>query len=297
MKSAARYPILIGLFTTVLIGSLGCAANRPYALALPPPPPEEVKAQLVTIGVVSKGFPQKLVYSTPAADAADGAAEGARYGLSMVWPPPPDAGIIFYPIFYPAVLAVTLAAGAVVGAVIMPPAAEVDQAEVALTQAWADLNVTEAMRDRLVQATRGYTRYIFVPIPEPNPAASGEQPNYYSRDRDRYYSLAREGVDTILEISGGTISLAAGERAGRINPSLMLLTTVRARLLRSVDSTVLYAYTAEYRGATHTFTEWGANNAQMFCDEINRGYHRLAADIVDQVFGTAASPRIALKAP
>lgn len=105
---------------------------------------------------------------------------------------------------------------------------------------------------------------------------------------------ASQGMDAILEISVREVGLI-GE--GCINPPLALFVTVRTRLIRLADGRVPYAQTFEYRTKERTFAEWASNNAQSFREELDRAHQRLAADIVAQLFGTAASHQVAVKSP
>ena len=75
-----------------------------------------------------------------------------------------------------------------------------------------------------------------------------------------------------------------------VNPRLTLLMSVGATLLRPGAGTVLYDHTFEYRSQEgRVFTEWAANHAQVFREEMDRAYSRLAGDIATQLFGSAAT--------
>jgi hypothetical protein len=59
---------------------------------------------------------------------------------------------------------------------------------------------------------------------------------------------------------------------------------VRGRLIRTADKVVLYDNTWKYEGGSHVFSEWAANNAQLFAGEFDRAYDELASQVVDTIF-------------
>ena len=118
------------------------------------------------------------------------------------------------------------------------------------------------------------------------PAAAEQGPAALNEEVS-YRLLAREGIDTILEISVLALGLA-GEWG--VNSPLAVFMTVRTRLIQVVDDTALYDSTSKYRSTTdkfietHKFTEWAANNAQPFREELVRAYQSLARKIVEELF-------------
>lgn len=270
MKTAARHPLLIGLFMTVLAGSLACAHTAS------PPRSEPVGTHIGRIGIVAVQDSFSLALpNKPARGAWAGAGKGALTGMVGSIEAGFEAGgwntlggMVFSPGFG--------ALGALIGAAMAPSAAAVDEAEAALTQATVDLK--PEMHGHVMGVAQSYPSHAFVLLPPSDPP---------SRDEQYYRSLSREGVDAILEIAQPTIALKG---SGEINPSLKLSITVGTNLIRTEDSTSLYAGSLEYQGGTRTFTEWGANDAQAFREEVDRTIEGLAKEILTHLFGPAASP-------
>ena len=71
---------------------------------------------------------------------------------------------------------------------------------------------------------------------------------------------------------------------GMINPSVRLVVTAQARLIRTHDKKELYIVRFEYWGARMTVPEWASNDAQPVRDGIDRAALALAEQIVDAVF-------------
>ena len=71
---------------------------------------------------------------------------------------------------------------------------------------------------------------------------------------------------------------------GMINPSVRLVVTAQARLIRTHDKKELYIARFEYWGARMTIPEWASNDAQPVRDGIDRAALALAEQIVDAVF-------------
>ena len=70
----------------------------------------------------------------------------------------------------------------------------------------------------------------------------------------------------------------------QINPNLSLGMEVRGRLIRTVDKSVLYDNTWKYEGGSHVFAEWAANDAQLFAEEFERAYDKLAGQLSSSIF-------------
>jgi len=51
-------------------------------------------------------------------------------------------------------------------------------------------------------------------------------------------------------------------------------------LIRASDGTELYAETVEYRGSSSTFTQWAADEARLFREELDRASANIAESIV-----------------
>ena len=222
--------------------------------------------------------------------AVAGAVLGAPYG---------PAGMVIVGLYGGAVGVFLSPVGALVGsaagAVKAVPAETVKTAEAALKNALADVKLHEALRDEVVQVARDRTSHPFVLLPEQGPTSVGEQASYRS--------LADEGIDSVLEISVGSIGFVTERRKEpdsknigfvsvewAVNPPLALVITARARLIRVRDDAELFVPTFEHRSTPRAFTTWGDNNAQEFREELERASKSLGERIVNELSGPAASP-------
>jgi len=94
--------------------------------------------------------------------------------------------------------------------------------------------------------------------------------------------LASQGIDTALEIQ----SLDPGLKGnGGVNPSLALCADVRANLVRVRDGLELASIPLKYRSKKHKFTEWAANDARLFREEIGRCNQTVAEEIANEIAG------------
>jgi hypothetical protein len=277
MKTLGKQLRSVGLVVTLFLGSLGCS----HAPVGPSPLSAEIRGQLGNLGVAYQGPASLTVQAKPVRGAAQGAGTGAmtalvgtfQAALSGGGHPMGSAGLIM---LSPGFVAI----GALLGAALAPSAEAVEEAETLLDLAVADPDLPAAVRDHIVQAVQGQNPQATVVLPDPAPAAEDE----YLVEAIR----SREGIDTILEIQGPTIGL--WKEGGPINPSLRLSVGVSTRLIRAADRDVLYTFSPEYRGETRTFTDWAADNAQAFREEIPRASEAIAAQIVTQLFGPDPSP-------
>jgi hypothetical protein len=147
-------------------------------------------------------------------------------------------------------------------------------------------------REALFRVATTHTGQTLVLLPDPGPATPSEAP--------RYQPLAAHGIDTVLEITVQRIALrrqaATGGRdllsisAADLNPYLTLVVTTQQRVVRTAEGTVLYEYTGEHTGREGTFTDWGANDAQLLREGLDQLFQEIAGEIVAQVFGVVVPP-------
>ena len=93
--------------------------------------------------------------------------------------------------------------------------------------------------------------------------------------------MVSQGVDSILEISVLTVGLTGD---WDVNPSLAMAITGRTRLIRAQDGTEIHASTLAQNGGMRMFTEWAADDARLFREELDRGLQNLAEEIVREYF-------------
>ncbi len=275
-----RYSLLTCLSLVLLTGSSGCA-SAVHLYLLPPPPSEAVRSQLGTIGVVSARSIAEAKVETPAKGWASGAWKGAGHGA---WAgAKPGVFIADHSSRLEALaagIAIGLAGamigvipGSIHGALTALATATVEQADATLEVAISNFKAQCTTRDHVIKVAQDQTRYRFVLLAEQVPAALTKEVSYRP--------LPETGIDTIFEISVPTVSLAAALGA---NPSIRLSMTVRARLVRAVDSEVLYDSTLEYSGGERLFTQWASDNAQPLREELDIGYKGLVEKTVDELF-------------
>ncbi len=262
---------------TLLIALAGCAVRpRP----LPPPPSEQTRATLGIVGVVSGGVSPKTELEPPTRGRDSGAAKGAAAGAlgsiavgCLAGPSGGDplglalfcaAGVALAPVFG--------LSGAIYGAVVAESAATVAEAEASLTQALTEVKVQEALRDRVLLVARDQTPHPVILLEETDPTAR----TVGLRDPPS----AEGSPDTFLEVRATALRFVGGG----INPPLALVMNVETRLVPAEDRGTHYEATLEYRSRTRKFTEWAADNAQPFREELERAVHSLAGRIVEEVF-------------
>ena len=282
--------LVVPTLVTLLIGQLGCA-SRPIRV---PPPSDQPKPQLGTVGVVSaRSTPESKYWTSTDAGrgAVEGFSKGAKTGAKVgFWPGAVAGGLAGAP-FGPVGVAlgffvvggatagasalvaapVGAAAGAIKGAVKAPPRATVKKAEADLKTILADLNIQEAMRDQVVQLAREQTHDVVV-LADQGPTAHDKKPSYRS--------LATEGIDTILELGVSAIELSG---PWGVHPRGALLMTVRARLVCVTDGMELYTRDFEYAGGTSPFVDL-ADNPGPLREELQLAYQSLAKEIVGELF-------------
>jgi len=283
MKVIIQYTTLICLFLLLLIGELPCTPRHSIQ---PPPPPEEIRSQLGTIGIVSAHFIPESEFVMPAsgtgAGARRGLVKGAGIGGSLLSgggsvgsQGAPCVACFLLPVAGVVVGAVVGAVvGTVVGGVTALPAATVDEAEATLKKALTDIKVQETLMERVVNVARDQTPYLFITIKELGPISPDEQISYCF--------LATDGINTILEISVLKFGLVGSK--WDINPDLMLFMSVRVRFIRVSDGAELYVHTFEFKESKHSFIEWTASNAETFCRELDYAHAILANEIVETLF-------------
>jgi hypothetical protein len=94
-----------------------------------------------------------------------------------------------------------------------------------------------------------------------------------------YVDLGASGVESVLEIGVSAIALRLVDRE-----DLQLVIKVPVRLVKTEDGTELYATTLDYVSGDRHYSEWIANDADLFRKALDRGYRRLAVKIVDKLF-------------
>ncbi len=259
---------------TLLISLAGCAVGpRP----LPPPPSEQTRATLGTIGVVSTrsspdvGWPPTRRRGSEAAKGAAGGALasilGGLYAGAMSGQP---LGLVLGAAAGVALAPVIGLGGAIYGAASAEPAPGVAEAEASLTQALTEVKVQEVLRDRVFLVARDQTPHLVILLEETGTRTEG-LPGLPS---------AEGAPDTFLEVGVVELRLVGSG----IDRPLALVVNVETRLLLPEKRGTLYEASLEYRSRTRKYAEWAADNAQPFQEELDRAVHSLAERIVEEVF-------------
>ena len=247
---------------------LSCATTP----QIPFSPPEELRANLGTIGVVSASFQPEIRLDKPKGKGA-AAWHGAGVGAALV----ASAGNGCYGIGcagFLAAIPVGAAIGSIVGAFMGISKDKMRETEEALNGYLLTLNFQETMRVRFLATAREETPYPFVLLEARGPNALDEEVTYDS--------LSDRGIDTVLEISVRRCALWG--RRDVIDPLLRLRLAVGVRLIRVKDTKVLYSnvFIDEW-GEPFKFSDWGADDALQFREAVTRSFQYLASEIVKTI--------------
>jgi len=111
-----------------------------------------------------------------------------------------------------------------------------------------------------------------------------------------YRAFADNGISTILELKVTAAGLC-GAKELSFDPLLAVCMTVRSRLIRASEGTVLDERTIAFDeqiatdrvsmeplGDRRTFTHWAVNNGQLLQDELTRTAKSLAEKAVEELF-------------
>ncbi len=300
-----------GLFFLISVSLLvpwGCASN-PQAI---PTLSSEVRSQLGTIGVVSAQYTPSVEFEVPAKGWLGGAGRGAVSGskVFIVLVPsaaiiagvsvgimviPPAAGYGVAGALY-AVAALLKGAGYMIvgpfyGAAVAEAPETVEEAEDHLKNGLAAMRIQETMRGFVTQAARPETHQDMQEI-------EGQGPKSPS-DLLTYLPLQGRHFENVLEVRVTRVWLSTTDESIfkplaslmpqpsqelKINPPLSLGMELRVRLIRNVDKVVLYDNTLIEEGEAHLFTEWAADDARLFSQELERAYGVLAQKVAEALF-------------
>ena len=297
----------LSLCSIFLLFQWGCAPQ----LGLP----VEWRAQLGRIGVVSAQYMPSVEFEMPAKGWLGGAVRGAAGGTKAFIVLVPSGAVLggasavaAFAGGAPGVLGALLAVGLVLkgagymivgpfyGAATAEAPATVEDAEAQLKAALASMRIQETLRDHVVQAARVANENMTV--------VDGQGPES-SSDLLTYFPLQDPQIESVLELRVTRLWLSSDEsffqplrrtfsdkdqspidpyRELEINPPLSLGMEVRGRLIRTADKVVLFDNTWKHEGGARIFTQWAANDAQLFAEEFERAYDGLAGQVVTTIF-------------
>lgn len=270
-NSTMLVELLVPLLAIVLLLGTGCA-NNPHAKAFPPPPSEEIRAHLGTIGLLGAGdltnsLLQKPL-STGAATAA-GAGMGALWGLvagAEVGRAGGGPGVVAMVLVWSVAVPVGTLVGAAIGNMEGMPVRKRQEAENRLHLAVIETDVQHRLQDQVLQLVHQRTQETVVPLDDHGLTGSAD---------------TNQVVDTILEVT----VLNAGLSGVRDSSApLAAFLQVRVRLVRARNGEELYSHTWVPRSGSLTFEKWADDNARPLREELPKMIRPLAESIVEELF-------------
>ncbi len=228
----------------------------------------KVRADLGRIGIISASFQPEVRFQKPMTKGK-ASLHGAGAGVDFVF----SSGSCCCGEGCAAILAlvpVAAAVGSIVGAIDGVPSQKIRETEDTLNDYLAAVNFQVTMREHFLKAAREQTRYPFLLLEVQGPTFLDEEVTYGS--------LSNKGIDTILEIGLRKCELSGAKNS--INPDLYFLMAAGIRLIRATDGHVLFNRNFVYELTPYKFSEWGADNAQPFREELDSGFQYLALEIV-----------------
>lgn len=230
----------------------GCASPRataPAYVVLPPPPSEEVRAQLGTVSVVLGDSPAATEFTQP---MGKGRAAG-HGGWVGFWTPPAalarggDGRGVILGLFLSPVVGT---AGAIYGAVAGMSKEEYEQVSATLQRSLQQANLPGCLQKTVGDSLRPYTK------------------------------LSAAGAPTLLEITPTFIRL---DGPTEIEPPLRVVCSVQVRLLRAADGAELCTMAFEYSGASRTLREWAAQDGVTLRDALATASACLGEQITERM--------------
>lgn len=267
----------------------GCAPRTTPLLA------ESLRASLGEVAVVSAEAPPDRHFSRPVPGGVGAGAVGVGVGLG--------AGVLggaacfaSFGYFWPACAAalwtpVMMVTGGVEGAVKGVSLADLHEASEALELTASEAFVQDELRDELVRLISRQSGERVVT------ARLGRGPATLTAGAD-YRSLADEGANSVIEVTVLSLDLERISIPGKvptygpsfsiqrlIDPPLILRVRARARLVRAVDGTELYAHAFVHDSPIRSYLEWGRDNARAFREARQYAVEVIAREIVAAVIG------------
>lgn len=280
--SLRHYLAIVLLSVALLVILFGCA-HIPTKIATPSS--EQNNGDLGTIAIVTARFSPEVKLQKPMGKVGGAGAGGlvgaAAAGGTVLYVASCAGPVGILLLAYPPVTAVAAGitgAGALIGGVVGATKGEsskkMKETKNTLNKALPEFNIQEKIVEEFLKIAHERTRHHFISLDHKGPATPDEKVNYHF--------LINEGIDTALEISPLKFGLVGKEI--NVNPPLSFQMKIRARLVRVIDSTELYAHIFKYESGHKKFIDWSADNGQPFKEEFNQGIQTLASDIVDDIF-------------
>jgi hypothetical protein len=206
--------------------------------------------------------------------AAAGAGEGAT-AVGRAALVDPLALVLFLPL-----LPFFSLAGAIAGDVAAVESAKAhalteEQLQVldqAVSGALVDLKVQETMAQQVVVAARDRPVYRLSYVTGIGPGAKNERPDYSA--------LARQGYDSILELTVTKVLFSRKTQSKRVALDMH----VHARTIQTAPMKVLAKRDFEYKTRPRPFSDWGAAEGLLLRQDFAQSYNWLANEVVATMF-------------
>jgi len=246
------------------------------------PPSENVREKLGKMGVASAHFePEYSLQKRVSKRSREALAKAGQYTGEVALEGPFLAGGDPHPLalclgvlLWLITLPIAACAGCIVGAVKAQPAVELDaESEVALREAFEQVNIQQVMKDCILWTAREKTNYTFVNLDERGPSSPDEEVDYSP--------VADEGIATVLEISVLDVGLVGSSKT---HPNLVFFMSLQTRLIRAVDGEEVYAAIVPYYGEMHRYSTWAADNAKLFRTALSTSSEKLSGEVVELLF-------------
>lgn len=265
-----------GWFVTLALLSVaaGCVHRAPVPTSLTLRPDTE----LGTIAVLVHTAPAPARLDGPTTRGTGAAARALDYTLKSFAVGAHDRSGVLLTL---AIVAspVTAMVGAIVGATEGLPAEKLKPAREELARAFAEADLADALRARVIAVAREKRGETFVELA---PADSDSVATCPVPGR------ALHGAGTLLELRLTQVRLATPPGYGRglepdADPWLALGIRLRLRLVRRADSAELFARDVEHTGPTFGFWTWADDGAARFRTALREAVEALASEIVEDV--------------
>ena len=278
----------------VVLALAGCAHAPPRPAVAPATPtkgpiPEEVRAQLGTVGVLSTEDAPGLAFEAPERFSTAGAAAGIAKGFGIGVLGAVGCFISVGRLAEACVLAlgtpVWMIKGAEQGAKTKEPPPEVARHGPFLHDALGAAQVKHVLRDRIVELARAQDRHSFFRLLETGTTSPSDEIDY-----GRWVG---DGIDTILELRSVDLLMKQAEdpatltgttNVGAADLSFHLTLRVRMRLVRAADGAELDTRVIEHHRTGHPMALWAAEDARRFRETLDAASQALALEILWMLF-------------
>lgn len=257
-------PLLLGMFSGC-VSPQSQVAKKDVHGPRPPPPSESLRSELGRVWVSSSlAEPNVQFVITPAAGAwagfGRGAGAGAEIGCKVLgWPALSGdlGGVVIGAIGCIGGATLGAISGGIYGAIAAEPEKSVQTVVASVRNALASAQTQQRMRDQVRElATRRTTAL--------------------SATEEDVAAIRLETAVSSIQLDGLHPQAYGRGSVGMINPSVRLVVTAEARLIRSSNKEELYAARFQYWGPRMTVPEWASHQAQPVREEIDRATATLA---------------------